>query len=535
MATQTSTVNPFAAWGSIVRDDRFIGRKDEVQKIEGRVFDKANYGNLSIVGLPRVGKSSLAYHAIMDRQDELVSERNTIPVYFDVSSIKDSNKFFVEMVVRLDDELRSIEDKIERWDVYDRQSESIIESLRQECDSYQIQRFFRLVKRIGYKPIFILDEFDTFGKERGIFSLADFQLLRELSQDPKTQVCLVTCSRQRIEDIEARDGTNSNFFAIFDNIRLGMFTDDDVREYWDHFRPVWDPGDDYRRQLKYYVGNHPCLMNFVNGEMYGKTAGQRNFDAVKLDLMNRFDYMIDTLEREDLRDAAIQLVIGPLFDVNQTDVEKLLQYEFIRKVTPEYKRNLFGGMEIGPTWDGASYVCFSDYCTLDFYRRYFLNVPYFPLWSQTENLLRDAIMRYLAISFSDDAWDVELEQELQFDPPFKDFSINMWRENMKELKNNREKTLKNFPDLDGSNLLKFASTGQIFEMFIKPKWAWFGKNIFKGSRKEWLDKFDFLSQFRNVALHTNADIFNVEGVNDKVVSYCKDIIYAINAWKATFV
>ena len=59
--------NPFADFGGIVNGDRFIGRKFYLQQIEQRVLGKS-YGNLAIMGLPRIGKSSLAWKSIMDKK-----------------------------------------------------------------------------------------------------------------------------------------------------------------------------------------------------------------------------------------------------------------------------------------------------------------------------------------------------------------------------------------------------------------------------------------------------------------------------------
>lgn len=76
MATQ-SLNNPFADYGRIVSGERFIGREKEIRMINQRVLGTA-YGNLAIIGLPRIGKSSLAWHAIMDRKEELLAAQ-TVP------------------------------------------------------------------------------------------------------------------------------------------------------------------------------------------------------------------------------------------------------------------------------------------------------------------------------------------------------------------------------------------------------------------------------------------------------------------------
>ena len=91
MATQ-SLSNPFADYGKIIHGDRFIGRVPEILTIEQRVLGREKYGNLAIMGLPRVGKTSLAWQAIMEKKEELLSI-STIPVFVSVGNCKTSKDF----------------------------------------------------------------------------------------------------------------------------------------------------------------------------------------------------------------------------------------------------------------------------------------------------------------------------------------------------------------------------------------------------------------------------------------------------------
>lgn len=86
MATQ-SLNNPFADYGKIIHGDRFIGRIPEIRAIEQRVIGREKYGNLAIMGLPRVGKTSLAWQAIMEKKDDLLA-MSTIPIFVSVGNSK---------------------------------------------------------------------------------------------------------------------------------------------------------------------------------------------------------------------------------------------------------------------------------------------------------------------------------------------------------------------------------------------------------------------------------------------------------------
>lgn len=315
MATQ-SLNNPFADFGGIVHGDRFVGREDFINKISERVLGPT-YGNLAIMGLPRVGKSSLVWHAIMDRKEELIDIK-TIPIFFEAGSCMSSNEFFKKMVTLLYDELEFIceDEKYQKFSV------KIQESLKNEYDKDLIQKYFKLVKRFGYKTIFIFDEFDSV---QSFFGKADFQLLRELSYNPDTHLCLVTCSRKTIEDIEVKDGAISNFAGTCSDLRLGMFSKEDVLEYWNHFGKYWETDDTYKNAISYFTGNHPWLMDKINSQMFNLDITNdlfSKFDDVKLQLMEVLDNIVSTIEKEQLLDTAIQVVVGPYYDSNQKQIEK---------------------------------------------------------------------------------------------------------------------------------------------------------------------------------------------------------------------
>ena len=72
--------NPFASYGNIVYGERFIGRKDALRIFQNRIIRPREAGNLAIIGLPRIGKSSLVYKALIERKKELVAQNlGTVP------------------------------------------------------------------------------------------------------------------------------------------------------------------------------------------------------------------------------------------------------------------------------------------------------------------------------------------------------------------------------------------------------------------------------------------------------------------------
>lgn len=513
--------NPFADFGGIVHGDRFIGRHKEINIIKNRVLG-SDYGNLAIIGLPRVGKTSLAWKAIMDCKEELLKS-HTIPIFIDSGSCRSRNEFYNKMVFNLDEEFQDICDN-----TYFERSSKYLDLIKSSLGKDDIQRYFKFVRKIGFKVIYILDEFD---KTQDFLDKSDFQFLRELSYNLETHICLVTCSRKDISDIEVKDGAISNFSGVFSEIRLGMFSDDDVDEYWLYFSQKWETDKTYKESIRYLTGNHPWLMDKINFKVYSGINHENPIDSLadsKLELMEALDSMVSTLKKDDLLNDAIQLVIGPYFQVSQKKVEKLIKYAFVKETTPVQKKKLFSGMEVGPIFNNQSlaYICFSDFGTWDFYRRYFANVPYFALWSETENLLRKCVKQYL-IRFGEN-WPTTLREYL-INKKQSTFNLKKWEDNFSDLQANHDKLVKQFPQMSGGHLVDFTLTSQIFDLFIRRDWQWFN-GIFKGSYSDWNNKFDYLCKLRNPVAHNNND---ADLADEKVVGtqYCKEIKESILSWQ----
>ena len=100
MATETLN-NPFSGYGVIVSGERFVGREDAINTIRQRVLGP-DFSNLSITGLPKIGKSSLAWHSLVRIREELAKE-NTIVVYYQIGSTRSSFEFFRKLLSKSDD------------------------------------------------------------------------------------------------------------------------------------------------------------------------------------------------------------------------------------------------------------------------------------------------------------------------------------------------------------------------------------------------------------------------------------------------
>lgn len=526
MATKTLN-NPFSGYGVIVCGERFVGRQDAINTIRQRVLGQ-EFSNLSITGLPKIGKSSLVYHSLYHNRAELVKDK-TIVVYYQIGSTRSSFEFFKKLLFKTDEQFEEFFEEDERYQNY---ISPLLEKARMLTDiedlTDYVEKYYKKLRRWGYKIIVILDEFD---KAQDIFELADFQELREISYEPENKICLVTCSRKTLDDIEQKVGSLSHFARIFTDCPLRMFDSSEITEYWERVKESYPVDDEYKKSINYMAGGYPWLMDVVNDYFYMHSSEQVSSDdkynGVKLALMLGLDEMVSTLQKEDLLNAAIQLVIGPYYNVTKVQEHRLLQYGFIKSVPIYEKNRLFGGNQVGPAFGNEAYVCFSEFCTLDLYRRYYADIPYFSTWGIIENKLRGLVKTYLSEKYSSN-WESEMLDYLVSNPPYRGFDTNKWETNVQRLKRNMKDMVSTFPAMKGNHIVDFTLTSQIFDIFIKWDWSWFG-SIFKGDKLTWHGKFDHLSKVRNPVMHNNPG--DIKADIDLAKQYCTEIESAISTWR----
>jgi len=518
MATQ-SLNNPFTDHGSIVHGDRFVGRRRELHIIQQRVLG-SSFGNLAIMGLPRIGKSSLAWQGIMEKKNSLLKEK-TIPIFVQVGSCNSSNSFFRQMILLLDEELCFVCDD-ERYKKY---CESILDVINKTADMteffIEVQKYFKIIKRLGFKIVYILDEFDS---AQFFLNVSDFQMLRELTYNPEIKICIVTCSRKTIQEIEAKNGAISNFYGTFSEIRLGMYDEESMADYWRRIPNEIHLDNTYKDSALFYVGRHPYLLDVYNDFCFRNNMplldSFEKLDEIRLSLWHQFKTIQETLKQENLLDKAIQLILGPTYDVTKLQEEKLLKYQFIQSANNERKLHILGRL-VGPSSQGSSYICFSDYFTKLFDQEHWDAIDYWPLWTDTEKKIRSLIKIYISERYSTD-WEIEMQSKYG--------DSQEWMKLFDSLIRTRKISKNLFPN-SSNNLVDYTLTRDMYNVFMSKAWnEWFG-TVFVGQRKEWAAKFNFLAEVRNPMAHNNREFVSKDQII-QATEYCNLIMRTIGKWEA---
>src|ERR1035438_8940995 len=217
--------NPFSDYTGIVFGERFVGRAGPLLDIQQKIVTAEFPGCISIVGQKRIGKSSLAWHSLLNVKGKL-HERRTMPVWLPVGECREPGEFFTMMLRRLQNQMTEggffnpLLDRTYRAAL--QVSGSWVE-FDEECTNYFIQ-----VRSLGWKPVFVLDEFDS---ARNLFQSYPqaFHAIRGLADRPDSRVSFVATSRRALYDIEHKaDSSSLSLSGIFHKIHLSCFSHDEL-------------------------------------------------------------------------------------------------------------------------------------------------------------------------------------------------------------------------------------------------------------------------------------------------------------------
>lgn len=274
MAEQKLITNPFSNYGTIVFDEEFIGRKKAIQTITERVIDTTEPGCVSIVGLPRIGKSSLVWHTLKAPQEKLLQSQKLV-VWIGMGVSRNPEEFFRQIISSTT--LAAAEAGILTDAINNIASKAIESGLAWIDFQFHMIRFIKSIRKTGWRLVYVIDEFDaakTVFKE----SLFAYQYLRELHNNPDHRVCFVTTSRRTISEIEI-SAEISNLNGIFHQIYLGMFNNEESIQQFEKLSRYNIPiNDELINQIKRFTGLHPYLNAAIGFQLANQWIREQALD-----------------------------------------------------------------------------------------------------------------------------------------------------------------------------------------------------------------------------------------------------------------
>jgi len=246
--------NPYADFGATVTGDRFIGRAAELRTIDSRLFGASGFGSIAIVGLPRVGKTSLVAEAIQ-RAEPRAAELGTAVIRADVGAFSSVDRLFRSLVEELIGVVRRrrlgnalIETRIER-------------ALAGSVMGFnEIRTVFKSLRQAGVRPVCVLDEFDA---GRRVFEDAPecFHWLRELCSNPEFKAAVVLISKRRLQDVARLAGYDSDYWAnVLMSLPLKPFSDGEAVDFFTALAEAGVPlGETEQAEVLSLCGGRPSL------------------------------------------------------------------------------------------------------------------------------------------------------------------------------------------------------------------------------------------------------------------------------------
>lgn len=504
----TQQSNPFSDTGNHVFGERFVGRQDQVQKLQ----DYCTTSNWSVQGLPHTGKTSLVWHSIIHNRDKVYSKYPLCVVYVCVDGCNQLEELYSSLVIKA--------------------YESVREGIEEESEKNRLDNIYALVKMCNFRPndvtgffqqiqtfnvsvLIILDRFDYIIKLKA--QTTDLSNLRAILV-PNVHFILI--SIQSIDSIENKVGkeAGSVLSQLFSStiIPLAQYDEQDLVLYWERLKPYYEEAglcldDEYKKKAQYYTGNDPFLLDTYNNDIYNNRGNSSRNQS--LALIRSYNSSIRALEKEDLLKPAIQAILGPVYNLDAQQMLDLLQQGFLRTVSEADKQALLGH-SMGQvdvheeTRQPIAYVAKTDYFTLLFKKAYFRQADFWEEWSATFRSLQ-----LLCLYFFETMWGNDWENHTE----------------VKAIKTmHRDRKKDEDCEITPSPLIDYLRETSIGEL-IKNYWTTFEPVFAPITQERFMRLYNIVTNHRNHHAHINTR-FLTDTDRTTANQYLKEIGQKVDAW-----
>jgi AAA domain len=458
--------NPYVGYGTVAIGQRFVGRSEQLERLMERVLTGA--GSTAIVGLARIGKSSLAAELLRRTAD---AERKSRPtLVLDLSTFENGAAVLAY------------------WHHWLGQSDG--------SSSASIHQNFRLLRRYletvgpASRQIVVVDELDAV---RQFPDGADFlRLLRELLHDPsRTGVVAILCSRRPIAALEQQMQDISTLAGVMEHLSIGPFDEEEFKVLCS--RASSRVGAGWREAVWRVSGGHPFL-----AEM-GLCASLRGDGSVEVDefhdqALRYFQQLEVSLNGEGLLLELIQEVIGPRVSSNRAAFAELQRYGLMRSPRQALSQ------------------AFTEFLEL-----VALNLDLWGLFGEVERELRRVIDTVLTDAYGVNYLDIVSKRN-------KGIATSL-----AEAERLREVDTRKFPSAHEQNLLHYTYPMQL-QGIMQAEWKLF-KPIMMHDLTYWRPRLELLARVRAPYAHSREEVVPETDVRLADI-YCREILKVINKWSA---
>jgi len=485
-------VNPFADVGGPVSDDRFVGRETELRTVDSRLFGKGGFGSLAVVGMPRIGKTSLVGEAVRRARPRFKDIR-AVSVWIDVGTCSSIDGLFRTVITDFLQEARSA--GLASLDM-----ESVAaQSLQHPLGSFPpIRDFFKAVRRAGVRAICILDEFDA-GRRLFAKHPECFHWLRGLASSEQFKAGMALISKRRLADIARIAGLDSDYWAnVILEVSLQPLSPVETEWFLQRQKDAGVvPDQATLAELHALCGRHPFLLDTYgfyawDALHHGESLSVDWLRSVPRETLTHYYEQVTTVLRDTgMLEKFVQAVLGPRWDIKPNDVHEMIVYGILR------------------TEGDRGVASFSEGFT-QYVRHVEVPANIWMLWRDTERALREAIDGRLRARFGPE-WPTQVRRA---------------RPRLSRILDNCEalmaKDRARFGDVVASSFLAYTYPQELFQ-FMAADWPSLGEPLFGPDKQAWASKFSLLAKVRTPLAHNREEVVK-EGERAQAEGICREIL-----------
>lgn len=483
--------NPYADFGGTVTGARFIGREVELRTVANRVFGAGGFGSIAVVGLPRIGKTSLVSEAIR-RAEAGSAFRSTVVVRLNVGAVDSVESLFKSLVEDLAESVRRRE---LGNDLIDQRVARILEA--PEVDFGMVRGVFRALRRAGIRPVCVLDEFDA---GRRVFEDTPrcFHWLRELCSNPDFKAAVLLLAKRRLQDVARLAGHESDYWAnVMMTLPLKPLSDVDVASFFSRLNEEGVfLGDAERAEVLSLCGGHPYLLDafgfhaWEHVEQGGRVGIEWIESTCGMLVREYFQQVSTVLDDGPTLSKAVQVIVGPQWDVTADDADALCELGILLRDAEGMLRGFSRTFE-------------------DYLRVVERSVDVWSLWRDTERVLREVLQRRLEEAFGAD-WPDTLGATKS-----RKLIIESCREK-------RDRERQRFGARAETSLLAYTYPMALYELMCSD-WARLGEPLLGRDKQGWAGKFNVLAKVRTPLAHNREEAVS-DGEREQAKGICQEIL-----------
>ena len=529
-----------------VTGEYFVGRKDDLKFFQ-ESFDDVVEGRrsnilFSLTGMNRIGKTSLILQICENFKKK--QNPNVYLLYTSLGRFNCFGDFWRDVVLAL----FGTKNKAISYGTTIGQDIGELESIRKffhsevdlkkiyENDVVQnqeveerLQEFLCVLHDEKKKLILIIDEFDLASEK--IFKSYDLNWFRGLLDTLSINLSVITISRRTLQYIENCRG-GSTFSGKFTSYPLYGFSNSEINLFLREVEKRIDKKlkKEQKKDIWHCCGRSPYYLAIKGNELL-RAKAQNSVNTIDLktipvNFYDSFDRIIELLREENLYRSMLKMFIGPTFDLQQSEVDKLEHLGYCMVNDHLLKEQRKDYLDLFDPDKTNNYMSVSHSFEAYLYQKSIIELEnIWPALTKTETLLRRVI-----------------EEEYKRRNPFnwikeiKDF-VN-WKQNQdtngktpldycydqfEALYNNAGKPQQ---DATGNSYLNVASIRLLRDIITGQDWNTFKKYFAGIEQKDLYGYLDELYEARNPYAHSNGKLLapdTIEKVNQICVLLCNKI------------